>query len=71
MRTPARLNAFENVRSTTRFLCAPRYGRIVWRENSKYASSTMTSASVASSSSSMKASLASSPVGLFGLVTMT
>ena len=35
MRAPARLNAFENVRRMTRFLCCARYGRIVWRENSK------------------------------------
>ena len=70
-RTPASENALENVRRMTRFLWLARYGRTVPRENSKYASSTITSASVASSRRRMKRSSAKSPVGLFGLVTMT
>jgi len=46
-------------------------GRIVWRENSKYASSTSTSASVASSRSMRNVSGWRLPVGLFGWAIIT
>ena len=69
-RAPASENALENVRRMTRFLCLSSSGRTVRRENSKYASSTITSASVASSRRATNSDDARSPVGLLGLVTI-